>query len=153
MQTLKEDIIDLEGELMKKLEQVQRSQNLQMKKIAFCLQNSGDQLVENLAARIFGDNTIKIEGNNNNNNNMSYMNTMSMNTRTNFGFPGLDSNFNTNFNSRRMSIKVNEEEANEKEKNNESKINDKQDDKNKTRRQSYLEFINIIPEEKNETEK
>ena len=54
-----EDIIDLKGDLIDKLERVQMEQNLQMKKIAYCLQNSGDIYIENLADRIFKDNLLK----------------------------------------------------------------------------------------------
>ena len=54
-----EDIVELKGDLIDKLERVQMEQNWQMKKMAYCLQNSGDIYIENLANRIFKDNLLK----------------------------------------------------------------------------------------------
>ena len=52
---LAEDIIDLKGDLLNKLEKMDMNQNKQMQKIAFCLQNSGDEKIEYLANRVFGE--------------------------------------------------------------------------------------------------
>ena len=59
LQNMIEDIVELKGDLIDKLERVQMEQNLQMKKMAYCLQNSGDIYIENLANRIFKDNLLK----------------------------------------------------------------------------------------------
>jgi len=59
LQNVAEDIIELKGDLLNKLENMQNNQELQMKKIAYCLQNSGDEQIERLANRVFGDNILK----------------------------------------------------------------------------------------------
>ena len=59
LQDMTENIIELKGDLLNKLENIQNNQELQMKKIAYCLQNSGDEQVERLANRVFGDTILK----------------------------------------------------------------------------------------------
>ena len=59
LQDMTENIIELKGDLLNKLENMQNNQELQMKKIAYCLQHSGDEQVERLANRVFGDNILK----------------------------------------------------------------------------------------------
>ena len=59
LQNVIEDVIELKGDLLNKLENMQNNQELQMKKIAYCLQNSGDEQVERLANRVFGDTILK----------------------------------------------------------------------------------------------
>ena len=59
IQDVAEDIIELKGDLLNKLENMQNNQELQMKKIAYCLQNSGDEQIERLANRVFGDTVLK----------------------------------------------------------------------------------------------
>ena len=56
-----EDILDLKGDLMNKLNRLEMKQKAEIKKIAYCLQNSGDEKVENLATRLFGDDLLKPE--------------------------------------------------------------------------------------------
>ena len=53
------DILDLQGELMNKLNSLEMKQKAEMKTIAYCLQNSGDDNVENLATRLFADDLLK----------------------------------------------------------------------------------------------
>ena len=155
LQNMVEDLIDLKGDLLNKLERMQMKQNLEMKKIAYCLQNSGDTNVENLANRIFGDNLLKdVNTNNNTNNPTSFNNTMVDNNSV---FNHRDSLFNTVMKTRNDPITPQGENNMRRfslfgeNKNNEDKTR-KQSilDKfaNKTKRQS----IKIIPEEKNENE-
>jgi hypothetical protein len=59
LQDMTESIIELKGDLLNKLENIQNNQELQMKKIAYCLQNSGDEQIERLANRVFGDTILK----------------------------------------------------------------------------------------------
>jgi len=59
LNNITEDILDLKGELMNKLEKLEMKQRAEMKTIAYCLQNSGDDNVENLANRLFGDDILK----------------------------------------------------------------------------------------------
>ena len=54
-----EDILDLKGDLMNKLERLEMKQKAEIKTIAYCLQNSGDDKVENLATRLFGEDILK----------------------------------------------------------------------------------------------
>ena len=56
-----EDILDLKGDLMNKLNRLEMKQKAEIKTIAYCLQNSGDEKVENLATRLFGDDLLKPE--------------------------------------------------------------------------------------------
>ena len=60
-QILNEDIIDLKTDLNNKLDKIQKNQNHQMQKIYYCLLNSGDKNVENVAFRLFNE----FSGNNN----------------------------------------------------------------------------------------
>ena len=148
---MKEDIIELKGDLLNKLENMQMMQNMEMKKIAYCLQNSGDDNIENLANRLFGDNILKKKEQNN----LNSLNNTNALERGSIFIPR-DSMFNTNFintiNTRRQSISgLNDDKGNisrrqslfEKEKSND--IGNK--------RQSIMpNAINIIPEENNENE-
>ena len=171
LHNMTEDIIELKGDLLNKLENMQMLQNLEMKKIAYCLQNSGDDNIENLANRLFGDNILKNKDVNNPN---SFNNTNALDTGSVFN--PRDSMFNTNFNnnikSRRQSLTgFLEDKANmsrrqsindgrrkslfEKDKYNDDKV-ERQTEKektNKSKRQSIMpNEINVIPEEKNENE-
>ena len=142
-----------------------------MKKIAYCLQNSGDPKVENLANRIFGDNLLK---NANINNPTSFNNTIddsntvfnhrdsllnkNMKTKRQSFNGNLASFNNTNMKSRRQSINnagdVGENKANNAKR---QSLFNYEDKANKSRKQSVLEeggikSIKIIPEENNENE-
>ena len=59
LNNMTEDILDLKGDLLNKLEQMEMKQKAEMKTIAFCLQNSGDEKIESLANRLFGDNILR----------------------------------------------------------------------------------------------
>ena len=61
LNNITEEILDLKGDLMNQLESIQMKQASEMKKIAYCLQNSGDEKVENLANRLFGEDILKPE--------------------------------------------------------------------------------------------
>ena len=61
LNNITEEILDLKGDLMNQLERIQMKQASEMKKIAYCLQNSGDEKVENLANRLFGEDILKPE--------------------------------------------------------------------------------------------
>ena len=61
LNNITEDILDLKGELMNKLNRMEMKQRAEMKTIAYCLQNSGDDLVENLATRLFSEDILKPE--------------------------------------------------------------------------------------------
>ena len=61
LNNITEDILNLKGELMNKLERLEMKQRAEMKTIAYCLQNSGDDNVENLANRLFGEDILKPE--------------------------------------------------------------------------------------------
>ena len=52
LQSMSEDILEMRSALMNKLERIQLKQRLQMEKIAFCLQNSGNKKIEGLAGRL-----------------------------------------------------------------------------------------------------
>jgi len=76
LNNITEEILDLKGDLMNKLERLEMKQKADMKTIAYCLQNSGDEKVENLATRLFGDNILKPEEENLNfNTDVNSMNT------------------------------------------------------------------------------
>jgi hypothetical protein len=179
LQNMAEDILDLKGELLNQIEQMQMIQDLETKKIAYCLQHSGDQNIENLANRIFGDGILKQSDNNNI---MSSINNTKMKERGSIFIPR-DSLFNTNRQSRRQSINSSGEDKNktfkqslfetkDKDKTNEDltklkrksikslfdKNNNNEDNKSikqsdMTKRQSFFEMPkNVIPEEKNEND-
>ena len=61
LNNITEDILDLKGDLMNKLNRLEMKQKAEIKTIAYCLQNSGDEKVENLATRLFGDDLLKPE--------------------------------------------------------------------------------------------
>ena len=141
LQNMTEDIIGLKGDLLNELERMQMAQNLQMKKIAYCLQNSGDEGIENLATRIFGDNILKSNENGTGNSNINSFN----NTRiSGSAFNPRDSLFNTNMKTLRQSTHSTRRQSfSEKDK----------DDKPKSRKLTILDKeTNTIPEEKNENE-
>lgn len=52
LQSMTEDIIEMKSTLLNKLDRIQLRQRQQMEKIAFCLQNSGNKKIENLASRL-----------------------------------------------------------------------------------------------------
>ena len=56
-----EDILDLKGDLMNKLNRLEMKQKAEIKTLAYCLQNSGDDKVESLATRLFGEDVLKPE--------------------------------------------------------------------------------------------
>ena len=82
-------------------------QNLEMKKMAYCLQNSGDPYIENLANRIFGDNLLKQNTNENQN---LFNKTNALETGSAFNHRG--SLFNTIIKTRRSSIADSDEKGN-----------------------------------------
>ena len=59
LNNMTEDILDLKGDLLNKLERMEMRQKAEMKTIAFCLQNSGDEKIESLANRLFGDDILR----------------------------------------------------------------------------------------------
>ena len=140
LQNMIEDIVDLKGDLINKLERMQMNQDFEMKRIAYCLQNSGDRNIENLANRIFGDHLLKDTNNPSSFNNTRIGDNASVYKPRDSIFNPRESLFNTNIKSRKQSISIAEDKTNnirrhslfEKEKNNE--------DKN-TKRQSLLEII------------
>ena len=166
MQDLIENILDLKGDLVNKLERIQMRQEMEIKKMAYCLQNSGDPVVENLANRIFGNNLIKNSASNTNGQN-SYNNTNAK-ERNSLGprgsiFAGRNSLFNNLMKSRKQSINSNgngEEKVPRRQslfgKENSNEIISRQqsfldkNEDNRSKRQSLLK--SIIPEEKNENE-
>jgi len=141
LQDMTEDIIGLKGDLLNELERMQMAQNLQMKKIAYCLQNSGDEGIENLANRIFGDNILKSNDNGTGNSEYNSFN----NTRISGSvFNPRESLFNTNMKTIKPSANSTRKPS--------VQIADK-DDKPKSRKLIILDKeTNIIPEEKNENE-
>ena len=171
LHNMTEDILELKGDLLNKLEKMQMAQNLEMKKIAYCLQNSGDEKIENLANRIFGDNILK---------NVENVNSFN-NTRVSGSvFNPRDSLFNTNKFTKMPSLstigddkfKTNRLTTLEREKSDEinnrtrrKSLFDKEKNNegyNGSKRPSILERErkltlldkekNVIPEEKNENE-
>jgi len=141
LQDMTEDIIGLKGDLLNELERMQMAQNLQMKKIAYCLQNSGDEGIENLANRIFGDNILKSNDNGTGNSEYNSFN----NTRISGSvFNPRESLFNTNMKTIKPSTNSTRKQS--------VQIAEK-DDKPKSRKLTILDKeTNIIPEEKNENE-
>ena len=133
LQDMTEDLIGLKGDLLNELERMQMAQNLQMKKIVHCLQNSGDEGIENLANRIFGDNILKSNDNGNGNSEYNSFN----NTRISGSvFNPRESLLNTNMKTIKPSVQIADK-----------------DDKHKSRKLLILDKeTNIIPEEKNENE-
>ena len=146
LQNMTEDILDLKGDLLNKLERIQMIQNLEMRKIAYCLQNSGDENVENLANRIFGDNLLKHTMNTNQN---SMNNTNALETGSVFNHQA--SILNTFRKSRRPSVTEIEEKGNFSKR---QSIYEKKDsdniNNNKSRRQSFLQNFLDKEKEKNE---
>ena len=138
LQNLTEDIIGLKGDLLNQLEKMQMGQNLQMKKIVYCLQNSGDEGIENLANRIFGDNILKPKDNGAGNSEYNSFN----NTRiSGSAFTPRESLFKTN-------VKAIKQSNNSTRRQSSGEI---KDDKPKSRKLTALDKETIIiPEEKNE---
>ena len=175
MQGLIENIIDLRGDLVNKIERLQMNQEMEMKKMAYILQNSGDPVVENLANRIFANdllsNNVNPNNPNNSNNNTNAVERNSLFGRNSLGprgsiFKNGNSLFSNLMKSRRQSINSNARQSftstNGEEKiprrkslfgkeNNDNlrrqSLLDKENE-NKSKRQSLLQ--SIIPEEKNE---
>ena len=54
-QQLNEDINELKTDLNSKLDNIQKNQNQQLQKIYYCLLNSGDKNVENVALRLLNN--------------------------------------------------------------------------------------------------
>ena len=176
MQGLIENIIDLRGDLVNKIERLQMNQEMEMKKMAYILQNSGDPVVENLANRIFGNdllsNNVNPNNPNNSNNNTNAVERNSLGGRNSLGprgsiFNKRNSLFSNLMKSRRQSINSNARQSFVSNANGEEKIprrkslfgkenNDNlrrqslldKENENKSKRQSLLQ--SIIPEEKNE---
>ena len=110
LQDMVEGIMELKGDLLNQIEKMQLAQDLQIKKIAYCLQNSGDANIENLANRIFGESILNDNGPDNNNP-TSFNNTRRLKERGSIFLPR-DSLFNTNKKSRRSSINSTAEDKN-----------------------------------------
>ena len=140
LQNMTEDIIGLKGDLLNQLERMQMAQNLQMKKIAYCLQNSGDEGIEHLANRLFGDNILK---SNNDGAGNSMVNSFN-NTRISGSiYNPRDSLFNTNMKTIKQSTNSTRRQS----------FVEKDDKSPKSRKLTILnKETNIIPEEKNENE-
>ena len=175
LQNISEDILELKGDLLNKLEMMQMLQNLEMKKMAYCLQNSGDLYIENLANRIFGDNLLKQNINENQN---LFDNTNALETGTVFNNKG--SLLNTIMKTRRSSIGDMDDKGNMSKRQSiyegniskrqtiyekkDSEYINKEKDENKNnesrrkslfgenKRQSLMLNNNIIPEENNEND-
>ena len=158
LNNITEDILDLKGELMNKLEKLEMKQRAEMKTIAYCLQNSGDDNVENLANRLFGDDILKPDEEILNfNTNINSMNT----TTLKFTGSAFNANlFNTNniqtrkkLNERRQSIDTNTNTNNEEKT---TRIKFKDDDNKNQRRASLFKKKNsneiIIEENDNDDE-
>ena len=150
-----EEILDLKGDLMNKLERLEMKQKADMKTIAYCLQNSGDEKVENLATRLFGDNILKPEEENLNfNTNMNSMNTTDLKFtgsvfKTNlFRRNSIQQRRNLNDDKKLSSIDGNNDD-NRLTRKTTTNISDKNED-NRIRRKSTLlnDNRNIIIEEK-----
>ena len=176
MQDLIENILDLRGDLVNKIERLQMNQDMEMKKMAYILQNSGDPVVENLANRIFGNDLLSNNANpnnpNNSNNNTNAVERNSLGGRNSLGprgsiFNKRNSLFSNLMKSRRQSINSNARQSFVSNGNGEEKVprrkslfgkenNDNprrqslldKENENKSKRQSLLQ--SIIPEEKNE---
>ena len=151
-----EDILDLKGELMNKLNRMEMKQKAEMKTIAYCLQNSGDDLVENLATRLFADDILKPETDILNFN--TGINSMST---TGLKFTGSAFNntnlFKTNIGSRKRRQSIDTNNTNNDDKSSKIKFKDSENTTNKNIRRKSNFFTkknseNIIIEEKDETE-
>jgi hypothetical protein len=139
LQNMTEDIIGLKGDLLNQLERMQMVQNLQMKKIAYCLQNSGDEGIENLANRIFGDNILKTNSNDNGAGNSEY-NSFNNTRISGSAFTPRESLFKTNVRTVKQSNNSTRRQS----------LGDK-DEKPISKKLTILDKeTNIIPEEKNE---
>ena len=112
LNNITEEILDLKGDLMNKLEKLEMKQKSEIKTLAYCLQNSGDDKVENLANRLFGDDVLKPEEENLN---FNYTDMNSMDT-TGLKFTGTAFNNGSLFRTtiqqrkRKSSIETNNEE-------------------------------------------
>ena len=141
-QNMTEDIIGLKGDLLNQLEKMQFDQNLQMKKIAYCLQNSGDKGIENLANRIFGDNTLKTNDNGAENSEYNSFNNTKI---SGSAFMPRESLFKTNMKTIKHSNNSTRRNSNKRQ----SFV--EKDDNPKSRKLTLLDKeTNIIPEENNE---
>ena len=124
-QSINEGINELKSDLTNKLERIQKNQNQQMQKIAYCLLNSGDNKIEGLAMRLFNndysiglDNMLNYEKNlynyrkeDNGNDNYSNKNdeqTIETKSRKNSERSSLGNNFRSSANSKRDSLKKNQ---------------------------------------------
>jgi hypothetical protein len=154
LQNMTEDIIGLKGDLLNQLEKMQFDQNLQMKKIAYCLQNSGDKGIENLANRIFGDNTLKTNDNGAENSEYNSFNNTKI---SDSAFMPRESLFKTNMKTIKHSNNSTSRNSIKRDsiKRDSIKIQSlaDKDDKPKSRKLTlFNKETNIIPEEKNENE-
>ena len=132
-QSINEGINELKSDLTNKLERIQKNQNQQMQKIAYCLLNSGDDKVEDLALRLFNNDYSNINNieninnkktplynqfkeeeyrNNNNENDINEIQTNEINDKRNSGRSSLGNNFRSNASSKRNSLKKNQSQMN-----------------------------------------
>ena len=139
-----EEILDLKGDLMNKLERLEMKQKAEIKTIAYCLQNSGDDKVENLATRLFGEDILKPDEEIlNYNSGVDSMNT------TNLKFTG--SVFNTNLFKTKV-LKETRRASINKRRSSIDKRRSSIDDGNRIRRKSTMldSTNNVIIEEKDD---
>jgi hypothetical protein len=130
-QSINEGISELKSDLTNKLERIQKKQNQQMQKIAFCLLNSGDDKIEDLALRLFNNdysninnieninnkktplyNQFKEEEDENNENDINEIQANDINDKRNSGRSSLGNNFRSNASSKRTSLKKNQSQMN-----------------------------------------
>ena len=156
LNNITEDILDLKGELMNKLNRMEMKQRAEMKTIAYCLQNSGDDLVENLATRLFSEDILKPEEEI-----LKFNTAINSMSTTGLQFTGSAFNntnlFKTNIGSRKRRQSIDTNNTNNDDKSSKIKFKDSENTTNKNIRRKSNFFTkknseNIIIEEKDETE-
>jgi len=153
LNNITEDILDLKGELMNKLNRMEMKQRAEMKTIAYCLQNSGDDLVENLATRLFSEDILKPEEEI-----LKFNTAINSMSTTGLQFTGSAFNntnlFKTNIGSRKRKTSI---ESNNDEKKTRIRFKDDENTTSKTVRKKSMFYTkknsgDVILEEKDEAE-
>ena len=153
LNNITEDILDLKGELMNKLNRMEMKQRAEMKTIAYCLQNSGDDLVENLATRLFSEDILKPEEEI-----LKFNTAINSMSTTGLQFTGSAFNntnlFKTNIESRKRRASI---ESNNDEKKTRIRFKDDENTTSKTVRRKSMFYTkknsgDVILEEKDEAE-
>ena len=153
LNNITEDILDLKGELMNKLNRMEMKQRAEMKTIAYCLQNSGDDLVENLATRLFSEDILKPEEEI-----LKFNTAINSMSTTGLQFTGSAFNntnlFKTNIGSRKRRASI---ESNNDEKKTRIRFKDDENTNSKTVRRKSMFYTkknsgDVILEEKDEAE-